>query len=190
MSKSRREFLTQTTLTLLASAAPALTQTPATPSTPGAPPAFGTSPAVGPEVATTTFAEAEKLVQFPLTEKDRAQAAGNWRSAMAPLYERRTGPRKVPIPYSVAPYSTVNSVLSGQYAGPSQNRFVPSTDVVPSMPSTEEAIALSPIHHLSHWIQTRQLKSTHLVHIYLERIESFNPKINCIITLTRDHALA
>src|SRR5271168_4186106 len=101
MSKSRREFLTQSTLTLLGAAAAtntSLAQNPATPTTPGAPPAFGTAPAVGPEVTATTFVEAEKLVQLTLTEKDRAQAAGNWRSAMAPLYERRVGPRKIEIP--------------------------------------------------------------------------------------------
>ena len=109
MSNSRREFLTQSTLTILGAAATStLAQAPATPTTPGAPPAFGTAPAVGPEVTTNTFAEAEKLVQFPLTEKDRAQAAGNWRSAMAPLYERRVGPRKVTISEAIAPYSTVN----------------------------------------------------------------------------------
>src|SRR5271170_8073046 len=108
MPNSRREFLTQSALTLLASTA-ALAQNPATPTTPGAPPVFGTAPAVGPEVSPTTFAEAEKLVQFPLTEKDRAQAASNWRSAMAPLYERRTGPRKVAIPTTTAPYSLINS---------------------------------------------------------------------------------
>src|SRR5271154_1741872 len=112
MSKSRREFLTQSTLALLASTA-ALAQNPATPTTPGAPPAFGTSPAVGPEVTAATFAEAEKLIQFPLTEKDRAQAAGNWRSAMAPLYERRVGPRKVEIPSATAPWSRWDSALPG-----------------------------------------------------------------------------
>ncbi|HEX3374946.1 MAG TPA: amidase [Edaphobacter sp.] len=192
MSNSRREFLTQSTLTILGAAAATstLAQTPTAPPTPGAPPAFGTAPAVGPEVTTNTFAEAEKLVQFPLTEKDRAQAAGNWRSAMAPLYERRVGPRKVAIPETTAPYSRWDCTLPGMNPRPSQNRFSPSTGVVPPMPSTEEAIAYSPVHHLSHWIQTRQLKSTHLVHIYLERIEQFNPKLNCIITLTRDHALA
>jgi Asp-tRNA(Asn)/Glu-tRNA(Gln) amidotransferase A subunit family amidase len=193
MSNSRREFLTQSTLSILGAAAAAtstLAQNPATPATPGAPPAFGTGPAVGPEVTTNTFTEAEKLVQFPLTEKDRAQAAGNWRSAMAPLYERRVGPRKVAIPDTTAPYSRWDCTLPGTHPGPTKNEFIPSTDAVPPMPSTEEAIAYSPVHYLSHWIQTRQLKSTHLVHIYLERIESFNPKLNCIITLTRDHALA
>jgi Asp-tRNA(Asn)/Glu-tRNA(Gln) amidotransferase A subunit family amidase len=190
MSKSRREFLTQSTLTLLASAtAPALAQTPATPSTPGAPPAFGTSPAVGPEVTTTTFAEAEKLVQFPLTEKDRTQAAGNWRSAMAPLYERRVGPRKVPIPDTTAPWSRWDCTLPGTNPGPAKNQFLRTKFDAP-LPTTDEAIAFAPVHHLSRWIETRKLTSTRLTNIYLARIERLNPKINCIITLTRDHALA
>ncbi len=188
MPKSRREFLTQTTLALLA-ASTAAAQTPATPSTPGAPPAFGTSPAVGPEVTLATFAEAEKLVQFPLTEKDRAQAAGNWRSAMAPLYERRTGPRKVPIPAAIAPYSITHSALPGTHPGPAEDRFLP-TKSTPPLPAADQAIAFAPVHHLSHWIQSRQLTSLRLTQIYLSRIDRLNPKINCIITLTRDHALA
>jgi Asp-tRNA(Asn)/Glu-tRNA(Gln) amidotransferase A subunit family amidase len=191
MSKSRREFLTQSTLTMLAAASAStasLAQNPATPTTPGAPPAFGTSPAVGPEVTTATFAEAEKLVQFPLTEKDRAQAAGNWRSAMAPLYERRTGPRKVAIPDTAAPYSRWDCTLPGMNPGPAKNEFIRTHFDAP-LPTTDEAIAFAPVHHLSRWIETRKLTSTRLTNIYLSRIERLNPKINCIITLTRDHAL-
>src|SRR5271168_5004624 len=192
MSKSRREFLTQSTLTLLGTAAAttaSLAQNPATPTTPGAPPAFGTAPAVGPEVSPATFAEAEKLVQFPLTEKDRAQAAGNWRAAMAPLYERRTGPRKVAIPTTTAPYSLINSNLPGQPTLPPKNEFLRTKSETP-LPTTDEAIAFAPVHQLSRWIETRKLTSTRLTSIYLKRIEQLNPKINCIITLTRDHALA
>jgi Asp-tRNA(Asn)/Glu-tRNA(Gln) amidotransferase A subunit family amidase len=188
MSKSRREFLTQSTLTLLASAS-ALAQNPSTPATPGAPPAFGTSPSVGPEVSPATFAEAEKLVQFPLTEKDRAQAAGNWRAAMAPLYERRTGPRKVAIPDAIAPYTTVNSILPGQPTLPAKNEFLRTHSDAP-LATTDEAIAFAPVHQLSRWIETRKLTSTRLTEIYLKRIEQLNQKVNCIITLTRDHALA
>ena len=188
MSKSRREFLTQSTLTLLASAT-ALAQNPAIPTTPGAPPAFGTAPAVGPEVTPATFAEAEKLVQFPLTEKDRAQAAGNWRQAMAPLYERRSGPRKVAIPETAVPYSRWDCTLPGMRPGPAKDEFI-RTKFEGPLPTTDEAIAFAPVHHLSHWIETRKLTSTRLTNIYLARIERLNPKINCIITLTRDHALA
>jgi Asp-tRNA(Asn)/Glu-tRNA(Gln) amidotransferase A subunit family amidase len=188
MSKSRREFLTQSTLTLLASTT-ALAQNPAIPTTPGAPPAFGTAPAVGPEVNPATFAEAEKLVQVPLTEKDRAQAAGNWRQAMAPLYERRTGPRKVAIPDTAVPYSRWDCTLPGMKPGPAKDEFVRTKFEAP-LPTTDEAVAFAPVHHLSRWIETRKLTSTRLTNIYLTRIERLNPKINCIITLARDHALA
>ena len=58
MAASRRDFLTHTTLGILGTAvASAQSQQPA----PGTPPVFGTAPPVGPEVSTTTFAEAEKL---------------------------------------------------------------------------------------------------------------------------------
>ena len=70
---------------------------------PGAPPAFGTSPAVGPEVSAMTFSEAEKLVEVEMTRADLAQTAENWRVQMAPLYERRTGPRKLELEPSLAP---------------------------------------------------------------------------------------
>ena len=85
--------------------------TPALP--PGTPPAFGTAPPVGPEVTVTTIAEAEKLVQVQYTAAERAQAAGNWRQAMAPLYERRTGPRKVALEPTLAPATVWNPLLPG-----------------------------------------------------------------------------
>src|ERR1700743_1258162 len=102
MSASRRQFLTLSSMGLLAAALPKnlaaqvpQNQQPQNQSTPGAPTAFGTSPAVGPKVSADTFAQAEKLVQVEMTAADRAQAAGNWREAMAGLYELRTGPRKL-----------------------------------------------------------------------------------------------
>ena len=78
MSASRREFLTCSSLAVLAAALDAQAPPQNQPSTPGAPPAFGTAPAVGPEVSAATFAEAEKLVQVEMTVADRAQAASNW----------------------------------------------------------------------------------------------------------------
>jgi Asp-tRNA(Asn)/Glu-tRNA(Gln) amidotransferase A subunit family amidase len=144
---------------------------------------------VGPEVSIATFIEAEKLVQFPLTEKDRAQAAGNWRSAMAPLYERRTGPRKVAIPDTTAPYSRWDCALPGTNPGPQKNQFVRTNFDAP-LPGSDEAIAFAPVHQLSRWIETRKLTSTRITQIYLDRIARLNSKINCVITLTRDHALA
>src|SRR5215469_13978325 len=190
MSKSRRQFLTQASLTVLGAAVTSSTQAQQTPeSTPGAPPAFGTAPPVGPEVSAATFAEAEKLMRVELTPAERAQAAGNWRSAMAPLYERRTGPHKVEIEPTVAPYSLWNPVLPGMKAGPERDQFIWSKPDPGPLPSRDEDIAFAPVTRLARWIEKRQLTSERLTQIYLARIQRFDPTLHCIITLTRDLAL-
>jgi Asp-tRNA(Asn)/Glu-tRNA(Gln) amidotransferase A subunit family amidase len=178
---------------LLATAlpAPALqspdTQTP----TPGAPPAFGTAPAVGPEVSSATFVEAEKLVQVQMTPADLAQAAGNWRMQMAPLYERRVGPRKLALEPDVAPATLWNPSLPGIVTGrPAADAFVRSADPQVPLPANEEDIAFASVAQLSRWIESRQLTSTRLTEIYLRRIEHFDPRLRCVITLPREHALA
>src|ERR1700710_1950740 len=113
MPRSRRHFLTQTSLGLLGAAiAPeALSQTPNQTPTPGAPTVFGTAPPVGPAVSPATFAEAEKLLQIELNPADRAEAAGNWQQAMAPVYERRPAPRKLAIPDAAPPATVWNPEL-------------------------------------------------------------------------------
>ena len=157
--------------------------------TPGTPPAFGTAPAVGPEVSTATFAEAEKLLQATLTDKDREQAAGNWRQAMAGLTERRTGPKKVAIEATVAPYSTWNPALPGQSHGPERDLFIRAAFEVPEVPALDAAIAFAPVSVLSRWIETRRLTSERLTKIYLDRIERYNPTLRCVITPTPELAL-
>src|ERR1700746_2572666 len=191
MSKSRRQFLTHASLSLLGAAVATRSQAQqSTEPAPGTPPAFGTAPPVGPEVSAATFAEAEKLVRVEMTAADRAQAAGNWRSAMAPLYERRTGPKKVEIEPAVAPYSNWDPVLPGERAFPQRDQFVRSKVEPGPLPSRDEDIAFSSVARLSHWIEKRQLTSERLTQIYLARLKKFNPTFRCVITLTEELALA
>ena len=164
-------------------------ETPAA-ATAGAPPAFGTAPAVGPAVSAGSFAEAEKLVQVSLSPAARELAAGNWRKQMAPVYERRTGPRKLALEATVAPASRWDPVLPGQAAGPARERFVGSKVAAAQLPGDDRDIAFAPLTQLAHWVETRQLTSERLTRIYLERIERFDAKLRCVITLTRDLALA
>ena len=197
MPNSRREFLTQTSLGVLAAAAsplatPLSAQQPENPpnAPPGQPPAFGTAPAVGPEVSTNTFAEAEKLVQVEMTAADRAIAASNWRMQMAPLYELRVGPRKLALEPTLAPATLWNPSLPGITKLPSENRFVRDQQATAPLPANDEDIAFATVAQLSRWIETRQLTSERLTNIYLARLERYNPKLRCVITLTKDHALA
>src|SRR6266853_5118981 len=188
MSKSRRSFL-NTSLGLMGAAAACSKKQPKTGDLPaGAPPAFGTAPAVGPQVSPSTFAEAEKLVQFELTLAERSQAAGNWRNSLAPLYERRTGPRKLALETSVAPWSRCDPA-AGQAVGPNRDRFIRSMNDRKPLPAADEDIAYAPLTQLSRWIEERKLTSERLTHLYLDRLDRFNPKLRCVITLTRDFAL-
>ena len=191
MSKSRRQFLTQTSLGLLAAATACRSYAQqAADLPPGAPPAFGAGPAIGPEVSPSTFAEAEKLVQVEMTVSERAMAAGSWRKTMAALYERRTGPRKVLLESTLAPASRWDPMLPGMKTGPERDRFVRSNTDPGPLPARDEDIAFASLAHLSRWIEQRKLSSDRLTRIYLKRLEQFDPKLHCVITLTRELALA
>jgi Asp-tRNA(Asn)/Glu-tRNA(Gln) amidotransferase A subunit family amidase len=156
----------------------------------GAPPAFGTGPAVGPEVSATTFAEAEKLVQFKLADGERAVAAESWRVNLASVYERRTGPKKIGLESTVAPWSRYVSALPGERVGPRREQFVRSKTDPGPLPANDADIAFAPVTQLSRWIEQRKLTSERLTQICLRRLEEFDPKLRCVITLTRKLALA
>ena len=191
MSKSRRQFLSRASAGLVATASACRkTAPPSGDLPPGAPPAFGTAPAVGPEVSPSTFAEAEKLVQVELSAAEREVAASSWRRTLAPVYERRTGPRKLSLAPSVAPGSRWDPVLSGQKAGPDRDRFIRTKADPGPLPSSEQELAFAPLAQLSRWIEARKLSSERLTRLYLDRLERFDPKLRCVITLTREPALA
>ena len=175
MSKSRRQFLAATSLTLLGAAAASLSKAQVSPDLPpGSPSAFGTGPAVGPEVTVSTFSEAEKLVQVSLSDAERVMAAASWRKTMAGLYERRTGPRKLALEATLAPASRWEPVLPGQKTLPEYNRFVRSKADPGPLPTNDEDIAFAPVTHLSRWIESRKLSSQRLTNLYLERLQRFN----------------
>jgi Asp-tRNA(Asn)/Glu-tRNA(Gln) amidotransferase A subunit family amidase len=156
---------------------------------PGAPSAFATSPPVGPEVSAATFLEAEKLMQVQLNPQEARDAAGSWRAAMAPLYERRTGPKKVQLEAALAPATRWEPNQVAQKPGLGRNQFVRSKPAERPLPIRDSDIAFASVTQLSHWIETRQLTSERLTQIYLARLERYDPKLRCVITLTRELGL-
>jgi Asp-tRNA(Asn)/Glu-tRNA(Gln) amidotransferase A subunit family amidase len=203
MGKSRRQFLTVTSAGLIGAAVtkaygqtPTGSQQPSSPvpeqqqTTPGAPTAFGTGPLVGPEISPQTVTEAEKMVQIQMSQPNVEMVAASWRPNMAALYERRTGPRKIDIPDTLAPATTWNPVVPGVNVLVTRDRFVRSAADVGPLPSSDEDIAFAPVWKLSRWVEQKKLTSTRLTQIYLKRIQQYDPKLHCVITLTADHAMA
>jgi Asp-tRNA(Asn)/Glu-tRNA(Gln) amidotransferase A subunit family amidase len=191
---TRRQFLITAPIVLGVAAAcrreqpaAAVSQTAATP---GAPPTFGTAPAVGPDVSASTFAEAEKLAQVTMSDPEREMAAASWRRSMAPLLERRSGPRKVALEPELAPATQWNPALFGPTPGPARDAFVRSAGARVPLPANDAEIAFAPVTQLSRWIEQKALTSERLTSIYIRRIEQFDPKLRSVITLTREAALA
>ncbi|HVX39030.1 MAG TPA: amidase [Gemmatimonadaceae bacterium] len=191
---TRRQFLITAPLGLLGALDACKTgnadQTQDTTSTPGAPPAFNTSAAAGPEVSPATFAEAEKLAQVTMSDANREMAAKSWRTSMAPLLERRVGPRKAVLEETLAPASVWDPVVAVHATSmPARDRFVRSTDDPGPLPSSDAEIAFAPVWKLSKWIESKKLTSTRLTSIYLDRLKRYDPKLRCVITLTPDVAM-
>lgn len=58
-----------------------------------------------------------------------------------------------------------------------------------TLPKSEEDLAFLPVTKLSRLIQTRQITSTRLTKLYLERLKKYDPILHCVVTLTEDLAL-
>ena len=192
---TRRRFLITAPLGALAAAVACRTDSQhaavsAPPATAGAPPTFGNGPVSGPPVTPATFAEAEKLAQVTMTVPEREMAAASWRVSLAPLLERRVGPRTITLDPDIAPATRWNPVLAGQRSGPSRDLFVRSVGQAVPLPASDADIAFAPVTQLSRWIEQKAITSERLTNIYLHRIEQFDSKLRCIITVTKEFALA
>ena len=197
---TRRQFLITAPLGVLGAAvacrsgeqtAPASAPPPTTqPATPGAPPAFGTGPVTGPSVSPTTFAEAERLAQVSMNASERQMAAASWQRTMAPLFERRVGPRKVALEANVAPATRWNPLALSERTIKRVEGFVRSAASTAPLPASDADIAYAPVAQLSRWIEKRALTSERLTSIYLARIDRFDGKLRSVITQTNDSALA
>ena len=192
---TRRSFLITASMGVVSAAACRSEQTTTTPpasppATPGAPPTFGAGPESGPPVSAATFAEAEKLMQVTMSADERETAAASWRRSMAPLLERRVGPRKVALAPELAPATQWNPAMAGVATGPARDRFVRTAADAAPLPSADADIAYAPVTQLSRWIEHKALTSERLTAIYLDRIARHDAKLRSVITLTRDAALA
>jgi Asp-tRNA(Asn)/Glu-tRNA(Gln) amidotransferase A subunit family amidase len=81
-------------------------------------------------------------------------------------------------------------VLPGQKSGPEHDQFIFKLPDPGLLPTNENEIAFAPVTRLSRWIEQKKLSSERLTQIYLDRIAKFDSKLRCVITVTRDLALA
>lgn len=192
MSETRRDFLMKTGVGALAAMAlPGSVDAAQVPATPAPVSVFGTAPPAGPDVGQEVFEAAGKLVRLEMIPAHRVEAASSWRASMAPLYERRTGPRRLALGYGDVPATVWNPQMTPleQPVPATEGPFdVPQVDVRP-LPAHEDEIAFGTVVELSAWLQRREITSERLTRIYLARLKRYDPQLRCVITLTEELAL-
>ena len=140
--------------------------------------------AITPEV----IAQAEKLAGISFTPEERETMAKTILEQIE-LFARRV--KAGAMPNDLAPALVFRALPAGENIRPATPRGNPQqlTGEAGPLPATDRAIAFSPVTSLARWIRQGELTSERLTRIYLKRIEQLNPKLECVITITRDLAL-
>lgn len=97
--------------------------------------------------------------------------------------------RDVSVGYDVEPpLAFLPGILSVSGREQIKSNSKPS-DLV-SLPGSEDELAFLPVSDLSRLVEQKKVSPVELTRIYLDRLSHYGPKLNCVVTLTEDLALA
>ncbi len=122
-------------------------------------------------------------LEFPDEQLDRMLDAVN--SALSKYEEQRASQ----LDNNVAPPLYFNPIVPGMKIDRTRRAFRASTPPVVRRPQNLEDVAFWPVTELAELVRTKQAGAVELTEMYLNRLRRFNPKLNCVVTLTEDRAL-
>lgn len=129
---------------------------------------------------------AERLLGISYTAVERQQMVGNLEGQITIAQQRRG----VPLQNSMPMASRFDPRLP-DFSMPAPKGEFRRSPVPPlPVPADEEDIAFAPLTQLSSWIASGTLASRKLTEIYLERIATLGPKLECFAMVTPERALA
>lgn len=126
---------------------------------------------------------AERLLGLAYTAKERAQMVDN----LDGQRDLATARRGLSLDNSTPMACRFDPRLPG-FAMPHGMDGQRYSNVTRPLPNTPDDIAFAPLTELSHWVHSRQITSLALTQLYLDRIASLNPKLECFATVTGDLA--
>ena len=128
---------------------------------------------------------AEGLTGVQYTPAERAQMLDNLEGQIASAMARRG----VTLTNSVPMALRFDPRLPGFVMPHGTSALTLTPGAVP-LPESDEDIAFAPVTALSHWIATGQLTSLRLTRIYLDRIATLGPKLECFAAVAPELAMA
>ncbi len=138
----------------------------------------------GRRITTQDIVSAEKIIGLDFTQKERRMMRGNLTRNRRSYEQLRT----VSLKNQVPPALFFNPVMPGQSVWREPKSFVltPETDI--QMPEIFEDLAFYPVTALAELIRTQKITSLQLTELYLERLKTVGPRLECVITLTENLA--
>jgi Asp-tRNA(Asn)/Glu-tRNA(Gln) amidotransferase A subunit family amidase len=142
-----------------------------------------------PRIGKSTLDCAEKIFGVDFTDADEEQAATGVNRNLASFEQLR----ELDIPLDTEPAITFRPYLPGKKPAPGATPGA-AIKVTLRPPAARHAslddLAFLPITALAPLVQRREVSVTDLTKMYLARLTKFGPKLNCVVTLTEELALA
>jgi Asp-tRNA(Asn)/Glu-tRNA(Gln) amidotransferase A subunit family amidase len=129
--------------------------------------------------------QTEKLIGIELTDAQEAMALQNV-SANLDRYEAL---RKIDVPLDTEPATLFHPALPGKKFNSKATKFKFSRVDVPAFERIED-LAFASVPQLATLIRARKVSPVELTKMYLARLKKYRPKLNCVVTLTEELALA
>jgi Asp-tRNA(Asn)/Glu-tRNA(Gln) amidotransferase A subunit family amidase len=128
--------------------------------------------------------QAEWVSGIKLSEEERKAVAQSLNNS----FRNVAAARKVALPNSVAPAVSFNPAPAIRPLAAPQSK-VTLTPQDFKKPANAEDIAFLPVAKLAQLIRTKQITSTELTKLYLDRLKKYDPALLCVVTLTEELAL-
>jgi Asp-tRNA(Asn)/Glu-tRNA(Gln) amidotransferase A subunit family amidase len=131
----------------------------------------------------------EKIFGVDFTDAEEEQALNPVNNNLE-NYERL---RQIDVPLDTEPAVTFRPYLPGKKPKPGATPGAPIKVALQTpgpRPASLDDLAFLPVTALAAMIKKRDISSTELTRMYLDRLEKYGPKLNCVVTLTKDLALA
>jgi Asp-tRNA(Asn)/Glu-tRNA(Gln) amidotransferase A subunit family amidase len=136
-------------------------------------------------VTTEMIKQSEWIAGLELTQDERTSTARTIARSLRSFADLR----KVDVGYDIPPALTFLPDPPRPAGGIRRNQARPAEMSTPRRPDSAEELAFLPLGALSALIKSRQISSTELTKLYLERLRRFDPLLKCVVTYTDDVAL-
>jgi Asp-tRNA(Asn)/Glu-tRNA(Gln) amidotransferase A subunit family amidase len=130
-------------------------------------------------------ADAERLIGLDFSDAKLDQLLPGLRSQLRDFIALR----QVTLSNSVPPALVFNPVPSGMKLNRERRKFRASSPGKVKLPANPDDLAFYSVGELGALIRTRQISSEKLTRFFLQRLKTYGPKLECIVTLTEDSAL-